>query len=178
MTAVAPGARVFVDECKAKGYHIAATVVLPAEAKQVEKSLRRLLKPGQRRIHFNQESDSRRRLLLSRMAELGVRVLIYTVRGEGERIARGACLDALVDDLVAGRAHSLILERHPPIEPYDRRVIREALLRNSRYELAYRHADPGEHALLWVSDALAWCCNAGGEWKRRAGPMIAAHRVL
>lgn len=175
---VTPKARAFVDECKAKGYYIAAAVVLPADASGVDKALRRLLQPGQRRIHFNQESDSRRRMLLSRMAELDVQVWIYSVRGEKERAARDRCLNALIDDLVMSDAASLILERDAPIERNDRRTIHDALLRHGRYELTYRHAEPSEFALLWVSDAIAWCCNAGGDWRRRAEPLIATFRTL
>lgn len=175
---VAPNARVFVDECKAKGYYIAAAVVLPADANGVDKALRRLLRPGQRRIHFNQESDSRRRMILSRMAELDVRVWIYSVRGAKERAARDRCLNALIDDLVAASADLLILERDAPIERNDRRTIHNALLRHDRYELTYRHAEPTEYALLWISDAIAWCCNAGGDWSRRAEPLIATFQTL
>jgi hypothetical protein len=178
VSAFARAARVYVDECKSKGYYVAAAVVLHTHAVAIEKALRKLTRRGQRRIHFNQESDSSRRFLLSRMCEMEIRVVVYSVKGQHERVARGLCLNALVDDITTGGAQYLTLERDGPLEAHDRRTIREALIRNNRYELNYRHATPSEYAILWVSDAVAWCCSAGGDWRRRADPLIAEHRVL
>ena len=57
-------------------------------------------------------------------------------------------------------------------------MIAAALRRNGHYELSYQHAAPGDHALLWVSDMVAWCCYQGGDWIRRASPLIVETRVL
>ncbi|WP_228508719.1 hypothetical protein [Herbiconiux sp. VKM Ac-1786] len=68
------GARVFVDECKARGYWIAAAAVMPQDAASAERALRRLTRSGQSRIHFRKESDSSRRRLLSAVCALEVQV--------------------------------------------------------------------------------------------------------
>ena len=52
---------VYVDESKARAYILVATAVSAADRASVEKELRSLLKHGQRRLHFNSESDRRGR---------------------------------------------------------------------------------------------------------------------
>lgn len=61
------GDRVYVDESKARGYYVAATAVAVGDVRDCERELRALLLPGQRRLHFKSESDSRRRQILSCM---------------------------------------------------------------------------------------------------------------
>jgi len=65
-----PADRVYVDESKARGYYIVATATAIGDVQASERALRDLLKPGQRRIHFKSESDSRRRQILSRICAL------------------------------------------------------------------------------------------------------------
>ena len=77
MSSFARGSRVYVDECKARGYYIAAAVVMPNNIGGIDKALRKLTRPGQRRIHFTSESDSSRRAILAAVAQLGVQVVIY-----------------------------------------------------------------------------------------------------
>ncbi|ALS57699.1 hypothetical protein [Rathayibacter toxicus] len=58
------GAHVFIDETKARGYVVAASAVASAHVKRTEQAVRALVRQGQRRFHFNHESDSSRRGLL------------------------------------------------------------------------------------------------------------------
>lgn len=173
-----PSSRVFVDESKSKGYYIAAAVAAPNDVKNLDSKLRALTLPGQNRIHFKAESDGRRRKLLSAFCAIGFTVAVYSVTGLKDSHARPLCLNALVDDLVAGAASQLILERDASVEKADRRTIQAALVRNDRYALSYEHAAPSQHAMLWVSDAVAWCYQAGGDWRRRVEPLIIANRNL
>ena len=62
-----PADRLFIDESKARGYYIAVTAAHQESTPMLDKALRALLKPGQRRLHFKSERDSRRREILSRM---------------------------------------------------------------------------------------------------------------
>jgi hypothetical protein len=71
------GAHVFVDESKARGYIIAATVAPQACLRESRKTLRGLLLKGQDRLHFAKENDSYRRSILSSMCELGLLVDLY-----------------------------------------------------------------------------------------------------
>lgn len=172
------GARVYVDECKAKGYYIAAAVVMPHDATALDKSIRQLNRPGQRRIHFTKESDSSKRKLISEVTRMGLTVVVYQVKGQPDRAARPLCINALVDDLVSAECAHLILERDASLEKADRQMIAAALDRNGGYALRYEHTAPNDHALLWISDMVAWCCYKGGEWLRRVQPMIADIRSV
>jgi len=172
------GARVYVDECKAKGYYIAAAVVMPQDASRVDKALRVLNRPGQRRIHFTNESDSSKRKILSEVAKLGISVIVYQVKGEPDRAARPLCLNALIEDLTAAECARLIIERDESLERADRQLIAAALRRTGGHGLRYEHAAPNEHPLLWVSDMVAWCCYKGGDWLRRVGTIVVETRTL
>lgn len=165
-------------ECKANGYYIAAAVVMPHDSTRLDKAVRELNRPGQRRIHFTKESDSSKRKLLSEISKLGISVVVYKVKGQRDPAARQLCLNTLIDDLATHRCTHVILERDISVEETDRKVIAAALRRNDGYKLVYKHASPSEHTLLWVSDMIAWCCYKDGDWLRRAEPLIAEIRTL
>jgi len=132
-----------------------------------------LLKPGQRRIHFKSESDPRRRGLLSELGRLDLRTTVYQAKVGSDREGRRLCLTALVEDLLTDHANELFIERDDSIIASDRRLIRDHLARRSALDqLTYRHVAPGDYPLLWVSDAVAWCQQAGGDWLRRAEPLV------
>lgn len=38
--------------------------------------------------------------------------------------------------------------------------------------MQYLHVAPHVHPLLWVSDAVAWCCSNGGGWTRRVDAIV------
>lgn len=164
---------VFVDESKTKGYYIAAAAVAPEAASKVDKELRKLTRRGQSRIHFNSESESSRRGLLARMVEREVRVQLYVVRGYPDKVARQMCLEALVSDLADSGASRLVLERDDSLVVADRRIIRDVLVEKDYVDgLSYQHVAPVEHSVLWVSDAVAWCHQAGGQWIARTEPIV------
>lgn len=128
--------------------------------------------PGQRRVHFKSESDSRRRQILSRMCALDVRVGVWVVRQLPDREARPLSLGSLVDAAARAAVSQLAIERDASLESADRRLISEVLRRHGATQLDYRHAAPHEHPLLWVSDAVAWCYSNGGDWIRCAEPIV------
>lgn len=169
-----PADRVYVDESKARGYYAVATAIAIGDLRSAERALRDLLKPGQRRIHFKSESDSRRREILSRMCALDVRVSVWMVKRKPDKEARPLSLGALAADAVKSGAALLIIERDESLERADRRLIAEVIRRAGSSELEYRHVAPHEHPLLWVSDAVAWCYSNGGDWVRRVEPIVAS----
>lgn len=166
------GDRIFVDESKARGYYVVATATAAGSVRAANKQLRELLKSGQNRIHFKSESDSRRRLILSAMSRLDVRVSVWVARGRPDKEARPLCLAALVEEAVTGGASSLMIERDASIERADRRLIAAALRRTGVADLRYEHCAPHEQPLLWVSDAVAWCYSNGGDWVRRVEGIV------
>ncbi|MEU4769501.1 hypothetical protein AB0H12_40360 [Actinosynnema sp. NPDC023794] len=80
-------------------------------------------------------------------------------------------------DLVEGRVTRLVLDGRGPIED---RVGRRVITRSLRecgvpddsilYEHLSSHGDPA----LWVPAAIAWCHDAGGEWRKRVSPLVEA----
>ncbi|WAB82466.1 hypothetical protein OVN18_05555 [Microcella daejeonensis] len=167
-------ARVFVDESKARGYILAAAVVSPGSLKAAQSELRRLLRPGQSRLHFTSESDSSRRRLLAAMCDLKVRVTVYRVRGLREKEARRLCLFAVTELMVLQRASELVLESADVgVNAADRATISRRLSDlGERRAFAFRHERPKDEPLLWVADAVAWCSQAGGDWMRRCAPLV------
>lgn len=170
---------VFVDESKRGSYYVAAAAVAPASAGETQRSIRRLTRPGQRRIHFKSENDSSRRALLSALSTMDIRVQMYIVRGQSDKISRTMCLEALVADLADSGATRLTIERDESLVQADRRTIRDALY-VYRYApgLTYEHAAPADNSMLWVSDAVAWCYQAAGDWMRRVEPLVIGERKL
>jgi hypothetical protein len=167
-----PADRVYVDESKARGYYVVATATTVGDVQASERALRDLLKPGQRRIHFKSESDSRRRQILSRMCALEVRVLVWAVKQRPDKEARPLSLDALAEAAVRAGVAQLIIERDESLERADRRLIADTIRRAGSSEMQYRHVAPHEHPLLWVSDAVAWCYSNGGDWIRRVEALV------
>lgn len=166
-----PGDRVFVDESKARGYIIAATAASLSSQRVAEKALRSLLKPGQRRIHFKSERDSRRREILSRMHELDLRVTVWIAKGLPDKQARPLCLTELTTALIESGVDHLFIERDESLITADKRIIAGILRGHQPQTLRYTHVVPTEQPLLWVSDAVAWCYASGGDWIRRATPL-------
>ena len=172
-----PADRVFVDESKSHGYWVVATASSVASTSDSEKALRSLLKPGQRRLHFKSERDSRRRKILSRMTELDVRVGVWATRRLPDKEARIRCLTSLTREAGRARVSDLIIERDESVTQADRRIIAAALRAESATGVHYEHVQPHEQPLLWVSDAVAWCCSNGGDWMRRVRPLVEDHIV-
>jgi hypothetical protein len=54
----------------------------------------------------------------------------------------------------------------------DDEVIKAALRRSGTGGMTYRHATAHEEPLLWLPDAIAWAVGRGGDWRRRAEPLL------
>jgi hypothetical protein len=163
----------FVDESRRGGtYLVAVALVDPGELSTVRASLRKLCLPGQRRIHFKDERDSRRREILARILESGARGLVYSCRGP-EPQARGACLRRMMADFTERGVLRLVLESRQGRDKEDERALRDVLgKRPSDAGLTYEHLRPHEDPLLWLPDAIAWCVGAGEDWRRRIQPLL------
>lgn len=171
------GGHVFVDETKGRDYIVAAATVLPGDVVQARKRLRALLLPGQKRMHFVSEKDSRRRQILATMSELGAQVTLYIAPTKKAHVGRTACLDAVLDDVIKHRAARLVLELDETVRRYDLAQISDRL-----YPLAdkpvYQHATSSAEPLLWISDAVGWCYHRGSEWRAACAPLVIEHRRL
>lgn len=164
----------FVDESKNGGYRLAAAIVEPRDLYELRKVARGLRLPGQRRVHFVNESQRRRKKILTALTDAPVRVVVYDAsqRANGKS-PRDVSLERLVDDLAKMGAQRLVLERDDSVFTADRKVIRDrAAVAGCLESLAYEHLRAHEEPLLAIPDAVAWCCQKGGEWQDRASPLI------
>ncbi|MFI9006941.1 DUF3800 domain-containing protein [Actinosynnema sp. NPDC053489] len=165
----------FVDESRRNDtYYLAAAVIHPRDLKRLRSALRGLLFPGQRELHFYDEKQSRRRLLLSKLADSGARVDVYRAScARGEERARQECVARLVDDLLDLGGHRLVFDSRQNRDVFDVRTVRGVLgKRPGESPLVYEHVDSVDEPLLWLADIAVWCHGAGGDWARRAVPLI------
>jgi hypothetical protein len=167
----------FVDESARNGrYLIAAAIVDPAHLSQLRRTMRQLLLPGQRELHFQQEKPSRRRRLADTIACQQVEVRIYARSSlRRDEPARQHCLEHLVRDLVVRGAHRLVIDSRRTQDINDVRTLRRIIGPHpSESKLVYEHVDSKSESLLWIGDAVAWCHGAGREWRQRVDPITAA----
>jgi hypothetical protein len=176
----------FIDESTRRNVYImAAIIVNPGDLTKVRQSMRSLLVPGAREVHFNNEKDPRRREVADAVARLPVEMNVYSrVCKRLCESARQACLAKMTEDLLASDAHRMVLDtrntmRGADRDKHDRETIK-ALLgeRPSDTHLTYEHVPSTSEELLWVADAAVWCWGLGGAWRRRIGPIIGAEVSL
>jgi hypothetical protein len=165
----------FVDEsCRGGTYLLAVALVDPGDLAALRKQLRSLLLPGQRELHCSKESPARRRLIVSTLVCADTRAWVYTRRHGGDQeLARQECLDRLVIDMVKIGAQRLVLDSREESNRHDECTIRAVLgARPRETGLTYEHLDSAHELLLGLADMVAWCYGAGGDWRRRIGPVV------
>ncbi|MGW4501218.1 hypothetical protein ACWENR_21720 [Micromonospora sp. NPDC004336] len=173
-------AHVFVDETKERGLLVAAAVVLPADLTAARRTIRELILPGQRRIHFHKERDDRRRQIIDALATLSAHAVIFDAKDHrNARAARRACLIELVEHAAKINAARLVLERDDSTFHTDQRLLFEQV-RNSGMSgtLRYDQLRAHEECLLAIPDALAWCWAKGGRWRNSVRRMISESRQV
>lgn len=168
-------AHAFVDESKARGFVLAAALVLPEDLAQARKQVNALKLPGQRRVHFATESPSRRRAIIGALVNVQVSVRIYDATAfHDDREARRASLARLVSDLARLSARMLIIEQDDSLIEADRRLLYAQVRDAGCLEtLRYEHKRAHEECLLAIPDAVAWCWAKGGGWRDRTRALVA-----
>jgi hypothetical protein len=167
----------FVDESARSGrYFIAAAIVEPSQVRRLRQTMRQLLLPGQREVHFQREKPIRRRFLADVIACLPVEVRIYSRAWcRNDEPARQDCLGRLVRDLIDRGAHRLVIDTRRAQDIHDERTLRRVLgPQPSASKLVYEHVDSTTESLLWIADAVAWCYGAGGDWRLRVKAVTTA----
>ncbi|MCT1616364.1 hypothetical protein [Kocuria marina] len=77
-----------------------------------------------------------------------------------------------MEDIAQQHVRNLILESDESINQADRQIIARRLREVDYDDLEYRHLQKHEEPLLWASDAVAWCYNRGGEWRKKISPFL------
>lgn len=167
-------AHVFVDETKARGYVLAAAVVQPNDLVCLRRLMNSLRLPRQRRIHFQTESDARRKVILDTLAGANVCVVMYDATAYPDvKEARDAGMTRLVDDAAKIGAAMLVVERDDQTVKSDRAIIRaRAELAGCAETLRYEHQRAHEEPLLAIPDAVAWSWAKAGHWRQRANCLV------
>jgi hypothetical protein len=156
----------FVDESE-RGCYLLAAAIVPACHLQ---RTRALLLPGERRLHFKQENDSRRRLLISRMVSAELQARVYLGKGPSEAV-RGVLLGHVVTDAIELGCQRIVLDSRDHVgNGRDRSCIAKTPAR--QHDVAYEHLPSYSEPGTWIADAVAWCYGAGGDWRRRIEPLV------
>ena len=155
----------FVDESFQRAYTVAAAVLPAGDVNAARSTIRQLLRPGQKRIHFKKESDARRSQILDTLETLDLNTRLY-VATSSTKYPRDACLDRMIPDLGATGVTRLVLELDDSLVRAERRMLHQ-LTRKHAPDMSYEHLRAHEDLLLCVADAIAWCWSRGGHWKTR-----------
>ncbi|MGI5502032.1 hypothetical protein [Lentzea sp. CA-135723] len=149
---------------------MAAVLISPGALHSTRSMMRALLLPGSRRVHFKTEKPVRRKLIADRLACCDLVVNIYAGRGKSERV-RATLLPLLVEDAIGQGVTRLVLDSRDPVANGRDRLVIGTRTKARDAGLVYEHIQSSSEPALWVSDALAWCHGAGGDWKRRIAPV-------
>jgi len=167
--------RLYVDETKAKGYVLVAGIVLPADSTAIRKEMRKLVAPGQSRVHMKHEKVPRQHLIVAKLVALDLRVVIY----EADRRVHGtdiACRKACLEQLVAEHAttcESVVFDSDPSQDGRDRQILVEQTRRHGcRDTMSYEHSKATVEPLLAIPDVVAWSWARDGDWRRRIRPIV------
>jgi hypothetical protein len=133
--------------------------------------MRELLLSGCRRVHFKTEKDSRRKLIASRLARNGPEVHIYLGRGPSEQV-RALLLERLASDAIDAGVTRLVLDSRDLASNQRDRSALGNRTKAREAGMVHEHIESWTEPALWVSDAVAWCHGAGGDWRRRISPII------
>ncbi|HEX6342903.1 hypothetical protein [Umezawaea sp.] len=154
--------------------HNARTAARAGDPARPRKLLRSLLLPGQKEVHFHNEKNDRRKIVLSRLVVSGALVHVYQrTCATGEERARQECLVAVVVDLTALGVARMVLDTRRERDRHDKRTIRAVLGKEAKEPVVHEHVVSGQEQMLWIADVVAWCYGAGGGWRRRVTPLVA-----
>jgi hypothetical protein len=167
----------FVDESERRGYRLVATTVELSALHSTRTMMGGLLLPGERRVHFKSEKDSRRKFIVSELVRAGFHVHVYTQPGRGEHV-RGNVLERLVREAIENRVTRLVLDSRDQAANARDRVVIANRTKAREAGLAYEHIHASGEPALWISDAVAWCHGAGGDWLRRIAPLVVSTTAL
>ena len=130
---------------------------------------------GQRRWHFTEESDRRRRTILTAIARSGL-VRVAVAHGSGpDRAVRAECLRQLTPALLEAGVTRVVIESRAGRDHQDRQVLARAL-RGVDRPFGYDHLVPAADAALWLADAVAWSVSKSGLWREVLAPVIDVDR--
>ncbi|MFC8796707.1 hypothetical protein ACFT2C_03155 [Promicromonospora sp. NPDC057138] len=172
--AVRTGGHVFVDESKQGDYLLIATRIAPAEVGRSRQTVRTLILPGQSRLHMKPERPARKHLILSTFERANLSATIFRAGAsyKTQIDARLACLESLIRDATEHSDARLCLELDQTLVARDRRALTQLTKQYQCNDLEFRHERAAQEPLLAVPDGIGWAWARGGDFRRRAQPMV------
>jgi hypothetical protein len=155
------------------GLYIVVAVLCPAErCEPIRDVLRSLLIGRQRRLHWRDESASRRTKIADAVAALrleAVAILGRPMIAQKQERARRICLEALLFELDGRRISQVWLERRTPsLDEQDARLVKASRGRRViSSELRVDMAEPEEEPMLWLADTVAGAVGAAEDGQTR-----------
>ncbi|SDG78973.1 hypothetical protein SAMN04489810_1298 [Microbacterium pygmaeum] len=145
-------------------YLIGAALIPINLCEEVRERVRTLALPGQIKLHWTDEGESRRRTIVKRLAELAPMTVVITHLSERMRRnerCRRKCLEALYHDMVELESFELTLEHRSDAQNLQDRAHIVALQGqglDKRVRIDHRRG--GDEPLLWIADVLLGAVNA------------------
>lgn len=164
-----PRVDAFVDESiRGQTYYLCA-VLIPFEKQSVlRQELRRISNQfGRRRIHFHNESQNQKEIVLSCICGYITAAIVVRARishGVVEEMARQTALKMLVIRLQELDVQRFTLESRDD-NAMDSSTIQKA--RRGGLHIDFVHATPLVDELLWAADAVAWSAGNGLKWLKK-----------
>lgn len=162
----------FVDESIRGQRYLMGCVLIEARHAPATNTAIASMPTRGRRLHFNNEVDTQRRLLLGSIAGLPVRafvVVCHRRHGVTEFAAREACLQVIVSELQALGVARLVVESRQD-DSEDRRIITRA--RQPAPLLVFEHRTARHEPMLGLADAITWAVGAGADWQAIVQPVL------
>lgn len=116
---------VFVDENKSRGLLMAAAACVAGDVNAHRRTMRGLLLPRQRRLHFFKESAAHQRKILAVIEGFGLDVKLYATPSDSHT-GRERCLNAIVRDATEV-AERLVIERDESRLEFDKKALYHAV---------------------------------------------------
>ena len=156
---------VYLDECMASSYVLIATSVRPEKVTHISRVLRSAVRRGQRRVHFNSESKAQRQSFVRLLHEIEFACVLYVCDGPVPRQSREQCISKLLGDAVDSSISRLVIEDDESLRIRERQQIARHLAGFTE-QFSYTHSNAHDEPPLWISDAIGWCWNRGGAWRK------------
>lgn len=177
----------YIDESSAyrppnrQEYMICAAIIDSQDLEQVREELRPLLLPGQVKLHWTDERNSRRRKIVETLSGIDSMQAIITHQSEVSKRTerhRRKCLEQMYFELSEMHIHNVTLESRQ--EAQNKRDLAHIVAlqgQGQSVNIRLQHVRGGDDPILWIPDAVLGALNSvhlGEEqyWEKLYGKVL------
>ena len=177
----------YIDESSAyrppnrQEYMICAAIIDSQDLEQVREELRPLLLPGQIKLHWTDERNSRRRKIVETLSGIDSMQAIITHQSEVSKRTerhRRKCLEQMYFELSEMHVHNVTLESRQ--EAQNKRDLAHIVAlqgQGQSVNIRLQHVRGGDDPILWIPDAVLGALNSvhlGEEqyWEKLYGKVL------